>query len=485
MTITIVGLGAGDAEDLTRKAWRVLENADTVYLRTERHPCVPALPKRAFYESFDSLYEAHEQFEDVYNAIADRILSAAQTEAVVYAVPGDPLVGETSVAYILERARQVGMSVEIVHGLSFIEPMLLHTGVDALEGLQILDGMTVAAMHHPPINPTLPAFVGGVYSRAVASDVKLTLMNQYPDHHRVRLVHGAGTDSVRVEDVTLAAMDHSRSIYHLTTLFVPPLTPYSSFESFQETIAHLRAPEGCPWDREQTHASLRPYLIEEAYEVLDAIDREDWEELVGELGDILLQVVLHTQIATEEGTFQMADVLETVNRKMIRRHPHVWGDVTVNGDAEQVVTNWQEIKQQERSASGKTRTALLDSVNTALPALAVAHAYQHKAAKVGFDWPTVQGVEDKVKEELAEILAADNNSDKAHEIGDLIFVLVNWLRWLKVSDPESILRETNAKFYRRFGYIEQQASAQGKPLETLSLDEMEALYQQGKIEHKL
>lgn len=480
MTLTIVGLGAGDADDLTRKAWRTLENADTVFLRTERHPCVPHLPKRAFYESFDALYEQHEQFSDVYNAICERLLTEASIGDVVYAVPGDPLVGETSVLLLMHQAAEKNIPVEIVNGISFIEPMLKHTGVDALEGLQILDGMTIAAMHHPPINPAFPAFVGGVYSRAVASDVKLTLMNQYPDAHPVKLVHRAGTTNVMVEDLPLYEIDRSRSINHLTSLYVSPLGKYTSFESFQETIAHLRAPEGCPWDRKQTHASLRPFLIEEAYEVLEAIDNEDWEELVGELGDLLLQVVLHTQIAIDDGEFHMTDILDTVNRKMIRRHPHVWGEVNVDGDAERVVDNWENIKKAERAKSGKTRDSLLDKVNKALPSLAVAYGYTYQAAKVGFDWDDVQGVTDKVQEEVNEILSATDDAHKIEEIGDLLFVLVNWLRWLKVDDPESVLRATNAKFYRRFRYIEQQAAAQGKQLTGMSLAEMDALWDEAK-----
>ncbi len=480
--ITVVGLGAGDAGDLTRKAWQTLENASVVYLRTERHPCVPHLPRRAFYESFDALYEAYDDFADVYNAICDRLLEAARAEPVVYAVPGDPLVGETTVMQLLARAAENGVAVEIVHGISFIEPMLRHAGIDALDGLQILDGMTLAAMHHPPINPQYPAFIGGVYSRAVASDVKLTLMNQYRDDFMVTLVHGAGTADAVAETLPLAEMDHSRAINHLTSLYVPALGRYTSFESFQETMAHLRAPEGCPWDRKQTHASLRPYVIEEAYEVIDAIDREAWDELAGELGDLLLQVVLHAQIATEEGEFQMADVLDTVNRKMIRRHPHVWGKVDVNGSAERVKANWDDIKRAERAAQGASSDGLLDKVNKALPALMVAYEYQRRAAQVGFDWPTIDGVRDKIREEMAEVLAEDDPQRITAEVGDLIFVLVNWLRWLGVHDPESVLRAANAKFYRRFRHIEQAAAAQGRDLASMTLDEMEALYQQGKAQ---
>lgn len=259
MTITIVGLGSGDVQDLTLRAWRTLEQASVVYLRTEHHPCVPDLPANPTYHSFDHLYEAHIAFEDVYQAITDKILEIARTDDVIYAVPGDPYVGETTPHLIRQRAETAGIPVTIISGVSFIEPMLAQIGLDAIDGLQIMDGLTIAAMHHPPINPEHPALIAQVYSRRVASDIKLTLMNQYPDDFTVTLIHGAGTGDAKTETVPLFEIDRSEQINHLTSLYLPPLGQYTSFEAFQEIIAHLRAPEGCPWDRKQTHESLRPY----------------------------------------------------------------------------------------------------------------------------------------------------------------------------------------------------------------------------------
>jgi tetrapyrrole methylase family protein/MazG family protein len=476
MSLTIIGLGPGAVDDLSLRAWRTLEHAATVFLRTERHPCVPHLPQSATYESFDTLYENAATFDDVYSEITSRLLERAKNEPVVYAVPGDPLVGESTATRLLDAAQSAGIDVQIINGISFIEPMLSHLGVDALDGLQIFDALEIAARYHPPLNPAFPALLAQVYSRQVASDVKLTLMNQYPDEFEVMLIHGAGTDDATIERVPLYEIDRSDDIAHLTSLYVPACGEYTSFESFQDVIAHLRSPQGCPWDRKQTHESLRPYLIEEAYEVLEAIDNEDRDALPGELGDLLLQIVLHTQIATEYGDFYMTDVLDTVNRKMVRRHPHVWGDVDVAGDAEKVVTNWDAIKQQEKAARGDEKASLLGDIAPG-PSLWVAHKYQHKAAKVGFDWPDVSGVEDKVREELDEIFAEDNPQKKADEIADLMFVLVNWLRWLGVDDPESQMRAVNAKFARRFHYIEQHAQ---KPLDEMTLDEMDALWNEAK-----
>ena len=483
MTLTIVGLGPGELDDLSRKAYRTLKQAETVYLRTSQHGCVSCLPQNdVIYHSFDDLYESIDQFEDVYATIVERLISAAQVGDVVYAVPGDPLVGESTTTRLLAEAEKVGVPVEIVNGISFVEPLLALLGIDALDGLQIMDGLDVATLHHPPLNPEHAALLGQVYSAAVASDVKLTLMNQYPDNFLVKLIHAAGTADAQVEELPLFEIDRSPHIGHMTTLYVPALGEMTSFEQAQEVIAHLRAPEGCPWDREQTHHSLRQFLIEEAYEVLDAIEAEDPVALYEELGDVLLQVVLHAQIATDNGDFQMADILRHINAKMIRRHPHVWGDLQADDmDAYKVVVNWEALKRQEKAALGKADEYLLDSIPKNLPALLQAHQYQSRAAKVNFDWAQVDDVIAKVREEIDEVLAADTDEHRQEEIGDLLFVLVNWARWLKV-EPEIALREANQKFYRRFRYIEQQvrANGNGKALNEHSLAELDALWDAAK-----
>lgn len=481
--LIILGLGPGHIDDLSRRAWRTLETAQTVYLRTTRHPAVPHLPTGPVYHTFDTAYERHADFADVYAEIVRTVLDAAASgAAVVYAVPGDPLMGEAAVVQLLEAAPQRGIPVEIVSGISFIEPILALVGVDGMNGLQVLDALDAARMHHPPLNPDLPALFGQVYSRQVASDLKLTLMNEFPDEHPVVLVHGAGTHAARLERVALHAIDHSPHIAHMSALYVPARPDMlASFERFQDVIAHLRDPEtGCPWDRKQTHRSLRRYLLEEAHEVLEAIDADDPDALREELGDLLLQVVLHTQIAIDDGEFRMGDVLHAISTKLIRRHPHVWGTTTVDG-ADEVVTNWDALKKQEQAEKGVQRESILDGVPKSLPALLQAFQYTTKAAKVGFDWPTVDGVIAKVREELNEVLTAHDDAHRAEELGDLLFVVVNWARWVGV-DPESALRETNAKFVRRFRFVEQGITAQGKTLSTSTLDEMDALWNAAKAE---
>ncbi|MCC7043462.1 MAG: nucleoside triphosphate pyrophosphohydrolase, partial [Acidobacteria bacterium] len=404
---------------------------------------------------------------------------------VVYAVPGDPQVGEATVGLIRALAAEQNAPLTIIAGISFIEPTLAALGLDALDGVQIIDAVDVARLHHPPLNPDAPALLAQVYSPAVASDVKLTLSNQYPDEHVVTLVHGAGTPDARLERVPLHGMDRSPHISHLTSLFVPPLGRRGSFEYFQEIVAHLRAPEGCPWDRKQTHQSLRPYLLEETYEVLEKLDADDTDGLYKEMGDLLLQIVLHTQIATEHGEFQMGDLIAHVTEKMIRRHPHVWGDVQVSG-AEQVHQNWDQIKKQENAANGSADAeppSALDGVPEALPALAQAYNYHVRAARTGFEWDTFEDVVAKLREEVDELLAAEDDAHRAEEMGDVLTVAVNVARWLKI-DPETALRNSNRKFSRRFRAIERLAHAQGRTLQSMTLAEMEILWAQVKGEER-
>jgi len=478
--ITIVGLGPGNPAHLTLEAQQVLERASELYLRTNRHPTVPSLPAHLTLHSFDFLYERAADFAEVYEGIVERVLALGQRpEGVVYAVPGHPLVGEATVQRILEKARIRGIEVRIVAGLSFVEPVLTALGLDALDGLQIVDALDLAVRHHPPLNPDLPALVGQLYGRDVASAVKLTLMNGYPAEHPVTLVRGAGTDEEWTRTLPLYELDRVDDVDHLTTLYLPPLPVVSGMESFQDTIARLRAPGGCPWDRKQTHRSLRPNLLEETYEVLTAIDRDDTSALCEELGDLLLQIALHAQIAVEEGEFSLADVVAGIDAKIKRRHPHVFGDVRVNGVAD-VMHNWEEIKREERAERGENEEhSMLDGVPTTLPALARAQSLQRRAARMGFDWEDVEGVWDKVAEEIAELRAATDAQARESELGDVLFAVTNLARWLGV-DAESALRAACDRFTRRFAAMEKQCRERGLDLGRLSLAEWDTLWEEAR-----
>ena len=243
-------------------------------------------------------------------------------------------------------------------------------------------------------------------------------------------------------------------------------------------MARLRGPDGCPWDREQSFESIQRFTLEETYEVIDAIERRDYEALKEELGDLLLQPVFHAQMASEAGLFDIAASLRSINEKLIRRHPHIFGDVAVANSAE-VLSNWDDIKAREK---GDKQMGLLDSVHQAQPALMESLAISKKAAKAGFEWPSLDGVLDKVKEEIAEFEAARASGDQVHteeELGDLLFTVVNLARWAKV-DPEQALRRTNRKFRQRFAHVETRVAGQGKAIEVTPIEELESYWQEAK-----
>jgi tetrapyrrole methylase family protein/MazG family protein len=321
----------------------------------------------------------------------------------------------------------------------------------------------------------VPALVGQLHSRAVAADVKLTLMNQYPDDHEVVMVHAAGTREQRVVHLPLYELDRQEEVAHLTTLYIPPLAGVTSFEGLQDTVAHLRAPDGCPWDREQTHESLRSGLLEEAYEAVAAIDAGDMRALQEELGDFLLQALMQVQVATEEGEFKMAQVISGIDAKLKHRHPHVWGGREVNGTQE-VLQRWEELKREEKGEEH----SILDGVPAALPAVQQADTYSRRAARVGFDWSELNGVVEKVREEMAEVAAATTPADREAELGDLLFAAINWARWLGV-DPETALRKANARFARRFRGVERAIRERKLDVTALTIDELEALWQEVKL----
>jgi len=272
-------------------------------------------------------------------------------------------------------------------------------------------------------------------------------------------------------------LDRQSDIDHLTSLYVPPRPMPSSLESFQDTVARLRAPGGCPWDREQTHETLRETLLEETYEVLEALDADDLAELRVELGDLLMQICMHAQIASEESAFTIYDVIAGIDEKIRRRHPHVFGQVAV-ADSDEVLRNWEEIKRAERG--DRDSRSLLSGVPKGLPALAQANAYQKRVARVGFDWSDVEGVWAKVEEETAELRSAAEG-EREDELGDLLFAVVNLSRHLGI-DAEAALRRTNARFRRRFERMQEIAAERGLQFASLPLVEQDVLWEAAKSE---
>jgi tetrapyrrole methylase family protein/MazG family protein len=337
--------------------------------------------------------------------------------------------------------------------------------------LILLEAGSLSSAHVPPYPPDMAVLFTQVDSSAIALQLKSVLLTTYPKEHEVVWVHNGKGNAEKLEEIS--GSDVSAS----TCLYVPALGEGSSFESFAEIVAHLRAPNGCPWDREQTHETLRKHLLEESYEAISAIDSGDFADMREEFGDLLLQIILQSQIANEEGHFNVNQVVQGIYSKIVRRHPHVFGDVKLDG-VDGVLANWEKLKEKERSDK-KQEKGLLDGIPLALPSLSQAQEYQDRAARVGFDWPEIDGVLDKVKEEIEEIKHAETDFELASEIGDLFFALVNLARWKHV-DAESALRGTNMKFKARFGFVEQGAKKQGRNLSELTLQEMDAFWNDAK-----
>lgn len=551
-TITIVGLGPGDAGLLTRQAWDLLQNARRLYLRTAIHPTVAALPAHLELHAFDALYEASGAFGEVYGQIVSELLErAAAGEDVVYAVPGHPLMAEATTRRLLALARGRGIATQVVAGVSFVEPVCAALALDPLEaGLQLIDALDLvpasdnrpyslaarapaagdqppaswASLHNhdytPPLSfpllPTRPALICQLYNRRVASDVKLSLLERYPADHPVSLVRAAGVAAdEQVWTVPLHELDHQQALDHLTCAFLPALAPLADLrgpEGVAYVVARLLGPGGCPWDREQSHQSLRPELLEETYEVLEALDAGDMAGLAEELGDVLLSVLMHSEMARQAGEFDIGDVYEQIAAKLIRRHPHVFGRASDVGPAasnspeqgqpaqndparasglsvDQVLANWDTIKQAERVAGGKPPRGLFDNIPAGLPALMAAQETIRKAAKLGFDSDDMQWIWDKLHEEIDEVRRAafeEQHADAAarasrveEELGDLLLAGAKLSYQLK-ADAESALRAANAKFRRRFTRVQQLLQQQGRALPELADAEKEAVWQQAK-----
>ncbi len=480
--IVVVGLGPAGAELITREAWEWLSAQTEIWVRNKLHPAVAGLPETLLINTFNLEEDDTNQAGEALDVLLQKLLELGE-QGVTYAVPGSPMVADLSVTLLLAEAKKHGIPIRVIEGLSFVSMLSRALGQPITQDWVLVDSLSLMNLEVPDYPPTKPAIITNLTSREQASELKLTLMANYPDEYPVTLVHAAGSNAEIIEPVELWQIDRTVHIGGLTSLYVPPLEAGRSFEDFQQVIARLRAPDGCPWDREQTHLTLRAHLIEEAYEVLQALDEEDPEHLKEELGDLLLQIVLHAQIASEDQEFNMTDVLLGVSQKLIRRHPHVFGELDLK-DADAVIVNWEKIKAGERKQRGEELVkGMLDGIPMALPALTQADQIQRRAKRVGFDWQTVEPVIAKIHEELAELEAAETDEEKQAEAGDLLFAAVNLIRWMGI-DPEFALRECNARFKRRFGYIEQHAIAQGRTLQELSFEEMDALWNEAKHAQK-
>jgi tetrapyrrole methylase family protein / MazG family protein len=477
--IVILGLGPGNPSQLTHEAWEILNRADEIWLRTDQHPTVGSLPQSIKeIHSFDYLYEQNDSFDKVYSKIINEILKlGAREKGVIYAVPGDPFIAEATGPEIARKAKDMGLDLRIVNGLSFLEPTFSALGLDPFPQITLMDAMQLSQLILPPFPIDQPVLISQIYSKMIAAEVKTTLNSFYPDEHLVFLIHAAGTDKEVIENIPLYKIDRSKNIGLLTNLYVPPMKMKKSFETFQEVVARLRAPDGCPWDRAQTHHTLTQHLLEEAYEVIEVMEADDAEHMAEEFGDLLLQISLNAQIGSEDGEFNILDIITGIHDKLIRRHPHVFSEQKI-ADIPGVLENWEKIKTNERKQE-KNNGGVLSGVPASLPALIQAQEYQERAARVGFDWKNIDGVIDKIIEEINELRDTHSQDELAGELGDLIFSLVNFSRW-KNTDAESVLRKTNKKFKDRFSYVEQIVGKKGKVISEMSLQQLEDIWQASK-----
>lgn len=479
--IHVVGLGPGDPGLLTLSAWEALCQAEHVVLRTSSHGTVAYLQEKGLgFTTYDCLYESKGSFHEVYEAIVVDLLQRARSGAqMVYAVPGHPLVAERTVDLLIAEAKKTNIDINIIPGMSSVEAVYAAIKVNPAQGTAVVDALDADMF----VDPRLGLVITQIYSRLVAGDLKLKLLDVYPADHGVLTVRNAGTTACTIRATRLAELDHYEFSY-ADTVYIPPCSVARhagvELETLRGIMERLRSTTGCPWDREQTHSTLKPYLVEEAYEVLEAIDEEDSDKLAEELGDLLLQIVFHAAIAAEAGDFVLADSIRLINEKLVRRHPHVFSDVVLH-TSDQVVENWQIIKQKEKSSG--SQLSVLASVPKNLPALQQAYKVQDRAKRVGFDWPSIDGALQKVQEELRELEVARQECDRQaihDELGDVLFSVVNVSRFLGI-EPENSLRDSVAKFRRRFALVEQAAAERGIVLSECGLEELDKLWDEIKL----
>ena len=469
--ITVIGLGPGP---LARVPGPIrdflLDPARILVVRTLHHPAAADLASLRQVVSCDDLYQ-REDYDSVYRAIVARIVESADGADVMYAVPGSPTVGEFAVRELLASGEQV----EVIPGESFVDAILTAMGYDPLDrGIQVLNGHDLP----DPLILDKPTVIGHLDRPEVLADVGASLGRILPEDAVVTVIVDAGSPDAVMETVHPDSIDPTRA-GNRTSLFVD--TEPGGLIGAIHAMRRLRAE--CPWDREQTHQSLLKYLVEEVYEFIDAvaalgIGEPDWaaySAVEDELGDILLSVLFHEVIAREAGAFDINDVSEALRQKLVRRHPHVFGEVELD-TATEVKSQWDRIKADERV---EERESVLDGVPTGMPALQRASKIQNRAAKIGFDWPEASQVLDKVDEEVAELRAAmAGEGDIEAEIGDLMFSVVNLSRHLTV-DAELALALAVQRFSERFRGME----AEGQ-LEGLSLDELNQRWERSKADRK-
>ena len=463
--IIVIGCGFR-REQLTLEAIEAIEGADKVLLRTGRCGLRDHLVEKGVaFETLDALYERAEDFDELIRLTTQAVLDASREGSVAYAVFD---VRDVSVQALLK----TGADVRVI------------VGPPAEEGLwAFAEGATdcwaASEWETWTLHADRNALIREVDTRELAAEVKLKLMDCYQEESEIYVRAGDGG----VEKTSLVELDRLPAYDHRLSVLVPAQRELTKlerygFDELNRVIHILRSPGGCPWDRKQTHETLRTNLVEEAYEAVDAIDREDMDALYDELGDVLLQIVLHAEIAREHGDFTIGDVTTAITHKMIFRHQHVFGSAKAD-TADEVLDLWQKVKKAERHQ--QTQAEVLRSVTRSLPALMRAEKVQKRAADVGFDWENARAAFYKISEEAEELSrAVEDGGGVEEEAGDLLFAVVNVLRLLKL-DPEIALNRATDKFTARFAEMERLILADGKSLAEMTLADMDAYWDRVKL----
>ncbi len=473
--IIVAGLGPWETGYVTEKARRAMDGTFTVF-RTMRHPEAEAFQGREGCACLDGLYARARDFTELNRALAREVMKQADAHGtVVYAVPGQGAAGDSSVRELLQAAAG-RYELDFIPGVE--EASLLLAACAGRSDGDAYSVVPAAALDACRADRALPLVVTQLDSRLAAGKAKLRLVELWGDQaDAVLWLDG------RLLEIKLFELDRQEGYDHRAMLWLPPADMRHARYDLYGIVAimdRLRGPGGCPWDREQTHETLIQYLLEETYEVIEAVNRGDMRELCEELGDVLLQVVFHARMAAERGDFDITDVSDAVSRKMILRHPHIFGDA--NADTpDDVVRTWEDIKKQEKGQD--TETGMMRQIPQSLPAILRSMKVQGKAARVGFDWNDVWGAYEKLEEEVGELreaITGDMGDEKlADEFGDVLFAAVNVARFIKVH-PEFALKGTVEKFIRRFEYVEKRSRDQGRELETMTLEEMDAFWNEAK-----
>ncbi len=472
--VIILGLGLNPKDDLTLKAYKTLKEAKKVYLRTEIHTGINFLKKENIeYTSFDYLYEKEEDFDGLYKKIAEKVINAPY-DSVVFAVPGSCVYAEKSAVMIANDKR---VNTRIINSVSFVDGVFSSFKTDALSmGYKVMDALSLDSQKPDPNSYTI---ICQVYDKIIASELKLKLMDFYDEETDIYLVSALTTDEESIKEIKLYDLD-KEEVNHLSSVVIPPVDykkSLSQMDSFMELIRFLRSDDGCPWDRKQTHESLKPHLLEECYEVLDAIDGDDDYALMEELGDVLLQVVLHCSIAEEDSAFNLYDVTKGIGEKIIRRHPYVFSDVILDGDDTSKV--WRDTKKEEKKYESYTDT--LTSIPKTFPSLMYAKKVQKRAGDANFDFESYRESLDKVYEELEEFKnELKNNTDGLfEEAGDILFSIVNTFRMLDI-DSEAALKKSSEKFIDRFRVVEELVNADKLDLIEINSDLLDKYWKKSK-----